>query len=110
MSGTGDFYVNGVRYVDYFLEPDHRWSVCAPFFYTATLTDFDMIAVVSGGGRSGQAGAIKLAAAKALQNYNRRKFRPMLKKHFLLTRDPRVVERKKYGQKKARKRFTFVKR
>jgi small subunit ribosomal protein S9 len=154
-AGTGDIYVNGYRYVEYFPELDHRWEVCAPFFYTGTLTDFDMIAVVNGGGRSGQAGAIKHAAAKALQNYNRKKFRPILKKsqwitpfarslfcaarawrvlrhrrcsslmsclavplsacvcctpEFLLTRDTRVVERKKYGQKKARKQFTFVKR
>jgi len=108
--GTGDFYVNGYRYVEYFPELDHRWEVCAPFFHTGTLTDFDMIALVNGGGRSGQAGAIKHAAAKALQNYNRKKFRPILKKKFLLTRDTRVVERKKYGQKKARKQFTFVKR
>ena len=79
-AGTGDIYVNGYRYVEYFPELDHRWEVCAPFFYTGTLTDFDMIAVVNGGGRSGQAGAIKHAAAKALQNYNRKKFRPILKK------------------------------
>lgn len=79
-AGTGEFYVNGYRYVEYFHELDHRWELCAPFFYTGTLTDFDMIAVVSGGGKSGQAGAIKNAAAKALQNYNRKKYRPILKK------------------------------
>lgn len=108
--GTGDFYVNGLRYVEYFSELDHRWELCAPFYHTNTLTDFDMIAVVRGGGRSGQAGAIKHAAAKALQSYDRARYRPMLKKKFLLSRDARVVERKKYGQKKARKSFTFVKR
>jgi ribosomal protein S9 len=84
-AGTGDIYVNGYRYVEYFSELDHRWEVCAPFFYTGTLTDFDMIAVVNGGGRSGQAGAIKHAAAKALQNYNRKKFRPILKKSQWIT-------------------------
>ena len=78
--GTGEFYVNGIRYVDYFPELEHRWAVCAPFFYTGTLMDFDMIAVVRGGGHSGQSGAIKHAAAKALQNYNRKKYRPILKK------------------------------
>jgi small subunit ribosomal protein S9 len=102
--------VNGQRYVEYFGEMDHRWELCAPFFYTGTLTDFDMIAVVSGGGLSGQSGAIKHAAAKALQNYDRQKYRPMLKKRFLLSRDARVVERKKYGRRKARKQFAFVKR
>lgn len=193
--GTGEFYVNGIRYVDYFPEMEHRWAVCAPFFYTGTLMDFDMIAVVRGGGHSGQSGAIKHAAAKALQNYNRKKYRPILKKsqndsahthateqsattgqsdrlgrclspsrsfpishplpfaacrralslrnamrradlrlriqsrarvrashsssarsvslslsEFLLSRDARVVERQKYGQFGARKKYTFVKR
>ena len=108
--GTGDMYVNGIRYVEFFSELDHRWELCAPFFYTRTLGDFDMIAVVQGGGKSGQAGAIKHATAKALQAYDRQRYRPALKKKFLLSRDARVVERKKYGQKKARKRFTFVKR
>lgn len=108
--GTGDFYVNGRRYVDYFQELDQRWELCAPFHATGTLTHFDMLALVSGGGFSGQAGAIKNAAAKALQKFDRARYRPLLKKQFLLSRDPRAVERKKYGQKKARKKFAFVKR
>jgi len=108
--GTGEFYVNGYRYVEYFPELEHRWQMCAPFFYTGTLMDFDMIAIVKGGGHTGQSGAIKHAAAKALQNYNRKRFRPILKAQFMLTRDARVVERKKYGRPKARKTFTFVKR
>lgn len=77
--GTGDIYVNGKRYCEYFSELDNRWEVCAPFFHTHTLMDMDMIAIVSGGGKSGQAGAIKNAAAKALQAMDRKKYRPLLK-------------------------------
>ena len=80
-----------------------------PFKLTDTVGKYDVRVNVRGGGISGQAGAIKHGISKALLEVNQ-DFRSVLKKEGFLTRDPRVVERKKYGQKKARKRFQFSKR
>ena len=80
-----------------------------PFTATETAGKYDVIANVDGGGLTGQAGAIKLGIARALVEVDN-ELRGKLRIHNLLTRDPRMVERKKYGQKKARKRFQFSKR
>ena len=80
-----------------------------PFEVTDTLGKYDVFVNVDGGGSSGQAGAVTLGVARALVDISDDN-RPVLRKHGLLTRDPRMVERKKYGQKKARKRFQFSKR
>jgi small subunit ribosomal protein S9 len=83
--------------------------ISQPFKLTDTVGKFDVRVNVRGGGISGQAGAVKHGISKALLEANE-EFRRILKKEGFLTRDPRVVERKKYGQKKARKRFQFSKR
>jgi small subunit ribosomal protein S9 len=80
-----------------------------PFLLTETSDKFDILVNVDGGGTSGQAGAVKLGISRALLEYNI-ELRKKLKKSGFLTRDPRIKERKKYGQKGARKRFQFSKR
>ena len=80
-----------------------------PLKATNNLGKYDVIAIVNGGGLSGQAGALQLGIAKALSKTDE-EMRKILRSNGLLTRDPRMVERKKYGQKKARKRFQFSKR
>jgi small subunit ribosomal protein S9 len=93
----------------YFPRAAHREHVLQPFVATEKLGAFDVFASVAGGGSTGQAGALRLGVARALQNYAP-KMREELKGEGFLTRDPRVVERKKPGQAKARKRFQWVKR
>lgn len=83
--------------------------VVQPFKITETLGKLDVVAKVAGGGKSGQAGALKLGISRALLKYNE-DFRKILRSAGFLTRDPRKVERKKYGRVKARKRFQFSKR
>jgi small subunit ribosomal protein S9 len=80
-----------------------------PLTVTGTIGTFDVVIEALGGGKSGQAGAMRLGIARALVTYNE-EFRSTLRIADLLTRDPRMVERKKYGRKKARKRFQFSKR
>ena len=94
---------------DYFKNETQRTVIRYPLTVTDNLGRFDIQATVSGGGTSGQAGAIRLGIAKALLQFNS-ELRPRLKRAGLLTRNPRIKERKKYGQKGARKRFQFSKR
>ena len=108
-SGSGKWDVNGRTLGDYFPRPSLETAIQQPFTATDTLGRFDVRANVSGGGSTGQAGALRLAVARALvklDEAHRRKLRDL----GLLTRDARAVERKKPGRPKARKRFQFSKR
>ena len=107
-NGNGEIKVNKKDLNKYFSRPLLNTLIKKPF-ETINNINFNVNVFVKGGGLSGQAGAIKLAISKALVNYDS-KFRVALKKEGLLTRDSRVVERKKYGRKKARKSFQFSKR
>ncbi len=107
--GTGAITVNGRTLEDYFPIEAHRKDILLPLELTNTVGQFDIRATVTGGGISGQAGALRLGIARALVQLDE-EFRKILRPAGLLTRDPRMVERKKYGQKKARKRFQFSKR
>lgn len=107
--GNGKIVVNDRPFEEYFPIEFHRIQIIKPLEVTKTLGKFDIIVKTNGGGISGQAGATQLGIARALVNYEE-SFKQTLKEFGLLTRDPRMVERKKYGQKKARKRFQFSKR
>ncbi|CAM9808253.1 unnamed protein product [Heterosigma akashiwo] len=107
--GEGNFTVNSKPMPEYFGRAAHQHDVAKPFLASGTAARFDVLCAVQGGGLTGQAGAVRLGLSRALENYNPFN-RPSLKKEGLLTRDARVVERKKPGQKKARKRFQWVKR
>lgn len=107
--GAGRVTVNGRPVEAYFPRPAWRAHVLAPFEVTATTGRYDVVATARGGGLTGQAGAIRLGIARALAAENA-EFRPLLKRAGLLTRDPRAVERKKYGRPGARKRFQHSKR
>ncbi len=107
--GNGQILVNGRRMEEYFPRLALQALVREPFIATQTLQKFDCLARVAGGGLSGQAGALRHGLARALSQADQA-FRPMLRKGGLLTRDPRAKERKKYGQKGARKRFQWTKR
>lgn len=101
--------VNGKNLDDYFPTPSLQSKIRKPLELTENLKSFNIMANVYGGGTNGQAESIRLAISRALCQFNE-EYRPILKKEGLLTRDPRMVERKKYGQKKARKKFQFSKR
>jgi small subunit ribosomal protein S9 len=105
----GKVVINGVEVLKYLKRTILVVIINQPFEVTETLGKYDVICTVSGGGLSGQAGAIRHGIAKALQNFNPL-YRDILKKSGLLTRDPRVVERKKPGRKKARRGPTYRKR
>ena len=107
--GKGDFVVNKRNIEGYFKNETLRTVIKQPFLATETADKFDTTATVDGGGPSGQAGAVRLGIARALLTYNI-ELRKKLKKGGFLTRDSRIKERKKYGQKGARKRFQFSKR
>lgn len=108
-SGEGKFVVNK-RDVDQFFRLDKdRACVRQPLKVTDTAESFDVFVNVGGGGISGQAGAVLLGLARALAKTNS-DYEPKLREHNLLSRDPRKVERKKYGQRGARRRFQFSKR
>jgi small subunit ribosomal protein S9 len=107
--GKGDITVNGRAFDSYFPTEAVRSAVRQPLLATETADKFDLLILADGGGVSGQAGAAKLGVARALVEFNA-ELRPKLKKLGFLTRDPRKHERKKYGQKGARKRFQFSKR
>ncbi len=109
LPGTGQITVNKRDLGNYFCDETQRTIIRYPLTITDNVGKFDVRATVSGGGISGQAGAIRLGIAKALLEFNT-ELRPRLKRAGLLTRDPRIKERKKYGQKGARKRFQFSKR
>ncbi len=108
-SGTGHVMVNRLPIEEYFTVENYRRDATLPLELTKTNGQFDVFVNVRGGGKSGQAGAVRLGVARALVEYND-ELRSALRPAGVLTRDPRMVERKKYGQKKARKRFQFSKR
>lgn len=107
--GTGKIIVNGVNAEQYFKLPTAMKIVKDPLVVTNTLNSIDVQATLVGGGMAGQAGALRHGIARALVNFNS-EYREALKKAGFLTRDPREVERKKYGKPKARKRFQYSKR
>jgi small subunit ribosomal protein S9 len=108
-NGTGNIKVNGREYKEYFPLLHISAHVIAPLLELNVLSQYDIKVNVSGGGFRGQSEAIRLAIARAMTKINA-DFRPMLKIKKFLTRDARVVERKKYGKPKARKSFQFSKR
>jgi small subunit ribosomal protein S9 len=108
-NGSGKFTINDQAVEKYFPMKEHRDNMLLPFVATETAGKYDVFANVNGGGISGQSDAVRLGIARALEEINP-EFRSSLKSEGLLKRDPRMVERKKYGQKKARKRFQFSKR
>ena len=108
-AGSGEVKVNNRKLQEYFAVEQLRNEVLSPFIATETSGKYDVVANVKGGGLTGQAGAIKLGISRALVEINN-DLRSKLRANDLLTRDPRMVERKKYGQRKARKRFQFSKR
>ena len=107
--GDGNFQVNRKTFETYFPNETLRMIIRQPLQMTETATKFDVLVNVAGGGPAGQAGAIRHGITRALIEYNS-DLRPTLKQAGLVTRDPRIKERKKYGQKGARKRFQFSKR
>ena len=109
LPGAGQVIVNKRDLSEYFKNETQRTVIRYPLAVTDNLGKFDIRALVSGGGTSGQAGAIRLGIAYALLQFNA-ELRPRLKRAGLLSRDSRIKERKKYGQKGARKRFQFSKR
>jgi len=108
-SGTGIITVNGKAFEQAFPEAVSREDILGPFIVTDTQGKYDVSTKVAGGGITGQAQAIRLGIARSLESIDP-EFRPKLKESGFMTRDPRMVERKKYGQPKARKRFQFSKR
>jgi small subunit ribosomal protein S9 len=107
--GTGTVIINRKAFEQAFPTEAHRNQIKQPLAVTDTADKFDVLATIAGGGIAGQAGALRLGIARALVEYNL-ELRPRLKKEGFLTRDARIKERKKYGQKGARKRFQFSKR
>ena len=107
--GSGAISVNRRAFEAFFPTEALRTQIRTPLVLTETVDKFDILATVAGGGVSGQAGAVKLGIARALIEYNL-ELRKKLKTEGMLTRDARGKERKKYGQKGARKRFQFSKR
>ena len=108
--GTGQWTINGRALEDYFPNKVHQQEVNEPFVTLGAEGKFDVIARINGGGISGQAGALRLGIARALNEIDTEGNRPLLKKAGFLTRDPRAKERKKYGLKKARKAPQYSKR
>ena len=108
-AGSGKIIVNGKEFTEYFARPVLQMILRQPIFAAARDGQFDIIATVAGGGLSGQAGAVRHGLSKAL-TYFEPGLRSVLKKGGFLTRDSRVVERKKYGKAKARRSFQFSKR
>jgi small subunit ribosomal protein S9 len=107
--GKGEIQVNGRAFDNYFPTESARAVVRQPLAATETIDKFDLVILADGGGVAGQAGAARLGISRALVEFNA-ELRGRLKKLGFLTRDPRAHERKKYGQKGARKRFQFSKR
>jgi len=107
--GSGKFTVNGREFDQYFVTEAQRVEVRQPLVTSETTSTFDVVANVSGGGVNGQAGALRMGIARALLEFNV-ELRKRLKVEGFLSRDARSKERKKYGQKGARKRFQFSKR
>ena len=107
--GPGRITVNGRTDEDYFMRPVLRMMINQPFGAAGRASQYDVVCTVTGGGLSGQAGAVRHGISRAL-TYFEPTLRPVLKKGGFLTRDSRVVERKKYGKRKARRSFQFSKR
>jgi small subunit ribosomal protein S9 len=107
--GSGEFKINGRAFEQYFVTPSQRSAAKQPLLSTDMAGTFNVVARVSGGGVNGQADAVKLGIARALMVFNI-ELRKKLKSEGLVTRDSRGKERKKYGQKGARKRFQYSKR
>ncbi|GAA0781897.1 30S ribosomal protein S9 [Roseibium denhamense] len=107
--GTGKITVNGKDFTAYFARPVLQMILRQPLMITERDGQFDIVATVSGGGLSGQAGAVRHGLSKALTHYEP-ELRGVLKKNGFITRDSRVVERKKFGRAKARRSFQFSKR
>ena len=107
--GTGKVTVNGKEMSNYFPTETLQYKVTQPFLLTDNVGKFDVTVNVFGGGITGQAEATRLAISRALVSLDEEN-KPLLKAEGLMTRDPRMVERKKFGQKKARKKFQFSKR
>lgn len=107
--GKGNFTINGRDYKEYFPTVALQYRITQPFTLTGTEGKYDVKANLDGGGITGQAEAMRLAMSRALVQIDA-EMKPALKHDGLMTRDPRMVERKKPGQKKARKKFQFSKR
>jgi small subunit ribosomal protein S9 len=107
--GAGNVVINRKPFEQYFPNETLRMVIRQPLQLTETAAKFDILVNVAGGGPAGQAGAIRHGITRALLEFNA-DLRPPLKQAGLITRDPRIKERKKYGQKGARKRFQFSKR
>jgi small subunit ribosomal protein S9 len=107
--GKGQITINDKPAAKYFARPVLRMLITQPFLVADRYQQFDVMCTVKGGGLSGQAGAVRHGISRALVNYDP-ELRGILKKAGFLTRDPRVVERKKYGKRKARRSFQFSKR
>ncbi|MGF1610555.1 MAG: 30S ribosomal protein S9 [Kiloniellales bacterium] len=107
--GSGRMTVNGRELEIYFARPVLRMVINQPFAAVSRVNQYDVFCTVTGGGLSGQAGAVRHGISKALTRFEPT-LRPVLKQGGFLTRDPRVVERKKYGKRKARRSFQFSKR
>jgi len=107
--GKGEIEINGKKAAQYFARPVLRMLITQPFLVADRYNQFDVFCTVVGGGLSGQAGAVRHGISRALTNYEP-ELRPILKVAGFLTRDSRVVERKKYGHPKARRSFQFSKR
>lgn len=108
--GTGNITINGKEYKEYFPMMYLQNQVELSLKVTETTGSYDVKVTVDGGGMKGQAEAIKLGIARALLEENREQYHDALKSNGLLTRDPRSVERKKFGKRKARRSFQFSKR
>ena len=107
--GSGKIYVNGKNYDDYFKRENHKMQLLRPFEIINQSSDYDVKCNVTGGGLTGQVGALVHGISKALLLFDLN-LKPVLKKEKLTTRDSRSVERKKYGHRKARRSFQFSKR
>ncbi len=107
--GNGKVIINGRGPKEYFNRESLEMMIMQPLEVTSSVSSIDVIAKVIGGGITGQAGAIRHGISRALVRFDESN-KPILKRNGFLTRDSRMVERKKYGQKKARKRFQFSKR
>ena len=107
--GSGEFTVNGRAFDQYFVTDSQRGAAKQPLLSSETVATFNVVANVSGGGVNGQADAVRMGIARALLEFNA-ELRKKLKADGFLSRDSRGKERKKYGQKGARKRFQFSKR
>jgi len=108
-AGKGDILVNGRLFDKYFIRETDRIIVLQPLVLTESMGKFNIAARLTGGGLTGQAGALRLGISRALLSADEN-FKEIFRKNGYLTRDPRMKERKKYGQKGARKRFQWTKR